>query len=67
MLLFTTYNMISNVIVKYDMYKEPNEAEGYTVNIGEYTWRDYRLGKKQNELRKYHKKGMPIEDEKYWK
>ena len=44
-------------IVVYDMYRESNEAGGYTLSIGSYTRSDRRRGKKENSNREYHRKG----------
>ena len=44
-------------IVVYDMYRETNEAGGYTLCIGSYTRSDRRRGKKENSNREYHRKG----------
>ena len=65
--LYSMYEIIYKGIVIYDMYREPNEAEGNTLSIGSYTRNDYRKGKKQNPMREYHLKGYGIEDECGWK
>lgn len=65
--LYSMYEIIYKGIVIYDMYREPNEAGGNTLNIGNYTRSDYRKGKKQNPLREYHLKGYRIDDECGWK
>lgn len=54
---FNFYLLLYKTIVVYDMYKEPNEAGGDTVEIGSFTRSDARRGKKENSKRKYHRKG----------
>lgn len=65
--LYSIYEIIYKGIVIYDMYKEPNEAGGDTLSIGNYTRFDYRNGKKQNPERVYHLKGYGIDDDCGWK
>lgn len=55
--LFNFYLLLYKTIVVYDMYKEPNEAGGDTLEIGYFTRSDVRNGKKLNSKRKYHRKG----------
>jgi len=64
--LYSMYEIIYKGIVIYDMYREPNEAGGNTVCVGNYSRRDYRKGKKQNPAREYHLKGYGIDDACGW-
>ena len=65
--LYSLYEIIYKGIVIYDVYREPNEAQGITISIGNYTRNDYRKGKKQNPTREYHLKGYGIDDERGWR
>ena len=49
-------------IVVYDMYHEPNDAGGMTLCIGNFTRKDYWIGKKKNPNREYHIKGKSEKD-----
>lgn len=60
------YDLFDKGITRYDMYKEPNGTNGEAVFINNYTRREFKIGKKQNPLRKYHKRGYSIEDESSW-
>ena len=61
------YEIIYKGIVKYDAYKEQNNALGDTLKMGDFTQNDYRKGKKQNSKRLYHVKGYEIDDQNSWK
>ena len=60
------YQLINSGIIVYDMYKEINDAGGDTVVIGAFSKRDRKNGKKANPNRKYHKKGLNIDNENNW-
>lgn len=55
--LYGLFSFVYKKIVIYDMYREINEAGGYTLCIGSYTRSDRRRGKKENSNREYHRKG----------
>lgn len=55
------WSLLYKTVVVYDMYKEPNEAGGDTVEIGNFTRYDKRHGKKTNNQRMYHRKGTKNE------
>lgn len=55
--LYGIYSLSYKIIVVYDSYREPNEAGGDTLVIGEFTRNDARRGKKKNSERRYHLKG----------
>ena len=60
------YRLINGGIIVYDSYREMNDANGYTIVIGDFSKRDCRKGKKENPNRQYHKKGLSIHNEKNW-
>ena len=60
------YQLINSGIIVYDMYKEINDAGGDTVVIGAFSKRDCKNGKKENPNRKYHKKGLNVDNENNW-
>ena len=64
--LYGIYILIDNSIVIYDMYREPNDAGGMTLCIGNFTRKDCRIGKKENPDREYHIKGKR-EENANWK
>lgn len=55
--LYGIYSLPYRTIVLYDRYREPNEAGGDTLVIGEFTRNDARRRKKKNSERRYHLKG----------
>ena len=60
------YQLINGGIIVYDSYREMNNANGYTIVIGDFSKRDCKNGKKENPNRKYHKKGLNIDNENNW-
>ena len=54
--LYGIYTLIYNSIVVYDMYHEPNDAGGLTLCIGNFTRKDYWIGKKKTKSRVPHKR-----------
>lgn len=60
------YQLINGGIMLYDSYKEPNDAGGETVVIGEFSKRDCKNGKKENHKRLYHKKGLAYDNKNNW-
>ena len=64
---YTAYEIVYKKIVIFDMYREPNESGGDTLVIGDCSRMDYKRGKEINPSRKYHLKGYPDQDEKWWK
>ncbi len=48
--LYGIYTLIYNSIVVYDMYHEPNDAGGMTLCIGNFTRKDYWIGKKKTQI-----------------
>lgn len=64
--LFGIYQILFQMVVIYDMYREINESNGYTLVIGDFSRKDRRLGKKENPNRQYHIKGREQETDTYW-
>lgn len=66
-LIYGLYSLLFKIIKPYDMYQEPNSADGDEVVIGSYSYIEMKRGKKKNPLRQYHKKGFNINDANSWK
>lgn len=60
------FNLIYGGVIVYDMYRELNDAGGYTVVIGSFSRRDCKRGKREDPQRQYHKKGLDFETDKNW-
>lgn len=58
--------IINDGLIKYDMYRELNEAGGYTISIGGYSRKDFRIAKKRYPNREFHKKGLSQDDIDAW-
>lgn len=43
--IYGIFKLIYSIVIKYDAYRELNEAKGYTLCLGEYTYWDKRIGK----------------------